>query len=93
MELFAYAWGCQSVSAEYAMGSQIWMELKDLKVQAINYLHGEYRPGAPVEIIDEGSFYWIDGTHIIDKFKIRSIQETDEKVKVEMKNRVVFLEV
>jgi len=69
------------------------MELKDLKVKAIIYPHGEYRLGAPVEIIDEGSFYRIDGTHIIDKFKVRSIKETDGKVEIEMTDRVVILEV
>ena len=46
------------------------MELKDLKVKAIILPHGEYRLGAPVPVIDEGSFYHIDGTHIIDKHKI-----------------------
>ena len=69
------------------------MELKGLKVKTITYPHGEYRLGSPAEILDEGSFYRIDGTHILDKFKIRSILKTDERVEIEMTDRVVTLEV
>lgn len=69
------------------------MELKGLKVKTIIYPHGEYRLGTPAEILDEGSFYRIDGTHIIDKFKIRSVQKTGERVEIEMTDRVVTLEV
>lgn len=69
------------------------MELKGLKVKTITYPHGEYRLGSPADILDEGSFYRIDGTHIIDKHKIRSILKTDERVEIEMTDRVVTLEV
>ena len=69
------------------------MELKGLKVKTITYPHGEYRLGSPADILDEGSFYRIDGTHIIDKFKIRSILKTGERVEIEMTDRVVTLEV
>ena len=69
------------------------MELKGLKVKTIIYPHGEYRLGSPAEVLDEGSFYRIDGTHIIDKFKIRSVQKTGERVEIEMTDRVVILEV
>lgn len=69
------------------------MELKGLKVKTITYPHGEYRLGSPADILDEGSFYRIDGTHIIDKHKIRSILKTDERVEIEMTDRVVILEV
>ena len=48
------------------------MNLIDLKVKAIIYPHGEYRLGIPVSILDEGSFYRIDDTHIIDKYKTQS---------------------
>lgn len=68
------------------------MELKGLKVKTIIYPHGEYRLGTPAEIINEGSFYRIDGTHIIDKFKIRSILKTGERVEIEMTDRMVTLE-
>ena len=69
------------------------MDFKDLKVKAIIYPHGEYRLGSPVEIIDEGSFYRIDGTHIIDKFKIKQIEEHENVIKIEMTDKVVTLEV
>ena len=67
------------------------MNLVDYKVKGIIYPHGEYRLGAPVEIIDEGGFYRIDGTHIFDKHKIEEIRESDGKVEIHMKDRVVVL--
>ena len=69
------------------------MDLKDLKVKTITYPHGEYRLGSPVPILDEGSFYRIDGTHIIDKFKIKSISVIDDRVDIVMTDKVVTLEV
>ena len=69
------------------------MDLKDLKVKAIILPHGEYRLGVPVPVIDEGSFYRIDGTHIIDKFKIKSISVIDDRVDIVMTDKVVTLEV
>ena len=69
------------------------MELKDLKVKVIILPHGEYRLGAPVPVIDEGSFYRIDGTHIIDKHKIKEIREADGRVEIEMTEKTVILEV
>ena len=69
------------------------MELKDLKVKAIILPHGEYRLGGPVPVIDEGSFYRIDGTHIIDKHKIKKIGEADDRVEIEMTDKTVVLEV
>lgn len=69
------------------------MELKDLKVKAIIYPHGEYRLGTPAEVIDEGSFYRIDGTHIFDKFKIKEINEANDRVDIVMTDKVVSLEV
>lgn len=69
------------------------MELKDLKVKTITYPHGEYRLGSPVPIIDEGSFYRIDGTHIFDKFKIKSTSLDGDKLILEMTDKPVVLEV
>ena len=69
------------------------MDFKDLKVKAIIYPHGEYRLGSPVEIIDEGSFYRIDDTHIIDKFKIKKSEFLEDKLTIEMTDKVVTLEV
>lgn len=64
-----------------------------MKVKALIYPHGEYRLGSPAPVLDEGSFYRIDGTHIIDKFKIKSISVFDDRVDIVMTDKVVTLEV
>lgn len=69
------------------------MDFKDLKVKAIILPHGEYRLGAPVPVIDEGSFYRIDGTHIIDKHKIKEIKRDGSRVEIDMADKKVILEV
>ena len=69
------------------------MDLKDPKVKALIYPHGEYRLGSPAPVLDEGPFYCIDGTHIIDKFKIKSISVFDDRVDIVMTDKVVTLEV
>lgn len=69
------------------------MDLKGLKVKAIIYPYGEYILGAPVPVIDEGSFYRIDGTHIFDKFKIRGIKKDGSRVEIDMADKHVILEV
>ena len=69
------------------------MDFKDLKVKAIIYPHGEYRLGSPAPILDEGSFYRIDSTYIIDKYKIKSISVIDDRVDIVMTDKVVTLEV
>lgn len=56
------------------------MDLTKYKVTTLIYPYAEYRLGSPVPIIDEGSFYRIDGTHIFVKHKITSIQEIGGKV-------------
>lgn len=62
-------------------------------VSSIIYPHGEYRLGVPAPIIDEGSFYRIDGTHIFDKFKIVSTDLVDDKLTIHMKDKNVVLTV
>lgn len=69
------------------------MNLTNYKVTSLVYPHGEYRLGSPAEIIDEGSFYRIDGTHIFDKFKIEAVDAEDEKVTIRMKDKDVILTV
>ncbi len=69
------------------------MDLKGLKVKTITYPYGEYHLGTPAEIIDEGSFYRIDGTHIFDKHKVKEIIEDDGRIRVKMIDKVVTLEV
>ena len=48
------------------------------------YPNGEYHLGTPTEIIDEGAFYRIDGTHILDEFKIESVDTEGDKVTIHM---------
>ena len=62
-------------------------------VKSICYSQGEYWLGTPVRIVDEGSFYRIDGTHIIDKFKIDSIDIDKDKLTIHMKDQDVVLTV
>ena len=70
------------------------IELKDLKVKAIIYPNGEYQLGRAVPIIDEGPFYRIDGTHIFfDKFRIKNTVLAGNKLTVDMRDKVVVLEV
>lgn len=67
------------------------MELTEYKVKALVYPHGEYRLGFPVDIVDEGGFYRIDGTHIFDKHKIKEIIERPGKIEIEMTDKTVVL--
>ncbi len=67
------------------------MDLTEYKVKEIRYPHGEYRLGKAAEVIDEGSFYRIDGTHIFDKHKIVEIRESEGIVEIHMKDRDVVL--
>lgn len=69
------------------------MNLTNFKVISLVYPHGEYRLGAPADIIDEGSFYRIDGTHIFDKFKIEGVDAEDGKITIHMKDKDVMLTV
>ena len=67
------------------------MDITKYKVKALIYPHGEYRLGSPVDVVDEGSFYRIDGTHIFDKHKIREIRESDGKIEIELTDKTVVL--
>ncbi len=69
------------------------MTLTNYKVTALAYPHGEYRLSSPADIIDEGSFYRIDGTHIFDKFKIEAVDAAGDKVTIHMKDKDVVLTV
>lgn len=67
------------------------MDLTDYKVKTLIYPHGEYRLGSPVDVVDEGSFYRIDGTHIFDKHKIRGVVREGDRVEIEMTDKTVVL--
>ncbi len=67
------------------------MDLIDYKVKEIRYPHGTYRLGGAVEIIDEGRFYRIDGTHILDKHRIEDVQMNENSIEIHMKDKDVVL--
>lgn len=67
------------------------MDLTNYKVKRIIYPHGELQLGEPADVIDEGGFYRIASTHIIDKFKIENIEESDGKVVIHMRDKDVVL--
>ena len=67
------------------------MNLTSYKVTTLIYPHAEYLLASPVPIIDEGSFYRIDGTHIFDKHKIESIEIEGDRVVIHMKDKDVIL--
>ena len=68
-------------------------DLLKYKVTSLVYPHGEYCLGSPAEIIDEGSFYRVDGTHIFDKHKILSTEINNDKLTIHMKDKDVILTV
>ncbi len=67
------------------------MNLTDYKVKRIISQHGDLQLGEPADVIDEGSFYRIAGTHIIDKFKIEKIEENGNRLEIVMKDKTVVL--
>lgn len=67
------------------------MNLTEYKVKRIISPHGDLQLGEPIDVIDEGSFYRIAGTHIIDKFKIEKIEKKENRVEIKMKDRTVVL--
>jgi len=67
------------------------MEITNYKVASLIYPHGEYHLGTLAEILDEDSFYRIDGTHIFDKFKILSTELVGNKLAIHMKEKDVIL--
>ena len=69
------------------------MDLAKYKVKAIVLSDGEHIHGKSVEILDEGSFSRIDGTYIIDKHKIISINESNNMIEVKMKDKDIILRV
>ena len=69
------------------------MDLTSLKVKAIIYPYAEYRLGHTALVIDEGAFYRIDGTHIIDKHRIIRMRRVDGRVEIDLIDKTVILEV
>ena len=67
------------------------IELTKYKVLEIRSPQGIHKLGTPAMITDEGSFYRIDGTHIIDKFRIISIKLDRNQLTIHMKDKNIIL--
>lgn len=65
--------------------------LSDYKVKGLIYPNGEYLLGKSVPVIDEGTFYRIDGTHIFDKSKILDETLEGNRLTLKMKDKTVIL--
>ena len=65
--------------------------LTKFKVIEICTPQGIYKLGTPAIIIDEGSFYRIDSSHIIDKFRIVSMKLDGDKMTIHMKDKDIIL--
>ena len=67
------------------------MNLMQYKVKRIISPHGDLQLGEPAEVIDEGGFYRIASTTIIDKFKIEKIEENGNRMEIKMKDGAIVL--
>lgn len=67
------------------------IKLTDYRIIELRYPYGIYKFGHPVKIMDEGSFYRIDNTHIFDKFKIKSIKLDGNRLTIHMKDMDAIL--
>ena len=69
------------------------MELINYKVKEIRSSNGIYILGTPAEIIDEGSFYRVNGTFIIDKYRIISTSLDGNHLTIHLKDEDIILTV
>lgn len=67
------------------------MNLSNYKVAEIRYAHSKFKLAQLAIINDEGSFYRIDSTHIIDKFRIQSMKLEDNQLTIHMNDQDVIL--
>ena len=65
--------------------------LTGYKVVKVIYPDSEHWLGKAVPVVDEGSFFRIDGTYIFDKVDIVGIEEGDGRVTIRMKKMDVVL--
>lgn len=66
------------------------MELINYKVKEILSSNGIYILGTPAEIIDEGSFYRVNGTFIIDKYRIISTSLEGNHLTIHLKDEDII---
>ena len=69
------------------------MNLNQYKVTEIIYSDSKYKLAHPARIDDEGSFYRIAGTYIIDKYRIKSMSLNGDKLTIHLNDEDVVLTV
>ena len=69
------------------------MDLKQYQVIEIISSGSKYKLAHPVGIDDEGSFYRIAGTYIIDKYRIKSMSLNGDKLTIHLNDEDVVLTV
>ena len=72
-------------------GEIVMLNLSQYKITEIRYSHSRYIMGIPVKIEDEGSFYRIDGSHIIDKARIKKIEIKGNQLILHLANEDIVL--
>jgi hypothetical protein len=61
------------------------------KVSEIRYSHSKFKFAQPTLINDEGSFYRIDSTHIIDKHRIKLMKIKGDQLTLHLDTEDVVL--
>ena len=67
------------------------MKITPYKVTEIRSSTEIYKPSQPLEIYDEGNFYRIDSTYIIDKYRIKSMSLDGDKQTIHLNDEDVVL--
>lgn len=67
------------------------VNISQYKVLEIHYPHSKYKLKNPAMVIDEGSFYRIESTHIIDKYRIKSTEIKDNKLTLHLNTEDIVL--
>lgn len=69
------------------------LNLSNYKVSEIRYSHSKIKLAQLAIINDEGSFYRIDSTHIIDKHRINSMEVKDNLLTIHLDTEDIVLAV
>lgn len=67
------------------------MNFSQFRILEIHYSHSRFKLAQPAIINDEGAFYRIDSTHIIDKFRIKSMEIKEEKLIIHLDSEDIIL--
>ncbi|MBR1752677.1 MAG: hypothetical protein IJ740_17720 [Ruminococcus sp.] len=67
------------------------IKITDYYVTQIKTPRTEYILGHKGQIKDEGSFYRIDGSYIIDKFRIKSMEINENKLTIHLNDEDIIL--